>query len=509
MELPNAPSQIERIAMECCCNDFYYSRSTIAVDLRVGYIRVLKLMRRSIILTDWSAYVEYRTPSTSASDLVWELALLSLLYDTIFIQDEVLVLSETLASFFTPDLQVKNFEYQVEPLAELISIGALKILRFPTSAYPLLEQRENAGSAPIRTRSQYLKRYSTKNTERFAPSELQNSFHSYVDRLLSSHHGSHEEVEPDCDDYRMPFARKMREVLEDERYVPWIDSALGGISPSVREQLLLFVDDPERAKRAIYRAGVHRDRLLNRGPWITRSLLYRVAEAVFPSEQKQIRRLAESVFAADLCSRKLSAGRYSGALQELLVIPPDAEPHSIPSVPVVTVGPAIQQTIRLPELRSGFGQIIAEVRQSPAGMRLRESTSRAGTELDFRDQEDAWANVAEMLASRIDRGKQFRLKHLLFELRGKVGEALLAISLEEGVRDWLMNGATLESLASVGSKALAHGTLGLSLTAIFRLCGYHYRQQQLRERIQDAVGFRCGDIPFVGQRQTADKLNSA
>jgi hypothetical protein len=107
-------------------------------------------MKRSIVLTDWGRHNE---PTVESRDsFLYELILLSMLYDEVLIQDEVFVCSKKLARWFYAKDQFDLF-------TEVINACGVIILKRPVARYPS-ELQEQAQKHPITARVRHLQRYS-------------------------------------------------------------------------------------------------------------------------------------------------------------------------------------------------------------------------------------------------------------------------------------------------------------------------------------------------------------
>ncbi len=445
---------------------------------------------RSIILTDWSADVEYLAPGNDPHPVVWELMLHSMLRDEVLVQDEALVLSEKLANWFSTADGLRLLD-------ELFEMGSLVVLKFPLSGYPRRDLKDQAAAEPILARSKYLQQYSTKGGEQFRPTDAQVLFHHRLDSLLRTHRVSQRQVAEAKSTYYSAFANRLSEILLDPRYRPWITSCIGTMSDRTREVMAECIIEPERAKHRIRssKGRVLRGRFVDRGRHVTRSLLYRLADAEFPEDRAALRRLIQTAFAASLCHTEQAAGRYSAALRELLIIPQDAEAATAASVPVVRAGPVIRTTLHLPYPEPGFSTVIREIRETQPGKALRDVTSHAGAAFDFREQEHAWRAVAEELSQRLVRGKEVSIMHTLLETPRRFAEAGLAVGIVKGLHHLPVHDLSIH-LQELGLETIAHGGVGLILDVLLKLCRTHFENQEFRTHLERAVEFRCSDVPL-------------
>src|SRR3990172_615439 len=86
----------------------------------------------AVVLTDWGANVDLRGQNKDAVQdkdaVLYDLMLLSLLYDDVYNQDEVFALSDTLAKWFPSGSQC-------DLLRKLLEFGSVTVLTHPLSAY--------------------------------------------------------------------------------------------------------------------------------------------------------------------------------------------------------------------------------------------------------------------------------------------------------------------------------------------------------------------------------------
>ncbi|HEV3075441.1 MAG TPA: hypothetical protein VHB47_13560, partial [Thermoanaerobaculia bacterium] len=128
----------------------------------------------AVVLTDWGAKTEGLSASRDA--LLQELLLLSLVYDQLLIQDEVLALSTKLARWFTSG---KDFDL----LRRCLSIGSIVILTH--HAYGSDDLAELALRHPITARAKYIARRGTFEKHRRSNHLVAH----FIGRGLASYHG--------------------------------------------------------------------------------------------------------------------------------------------------------------------------------------------------------------------------------------------------------------------------------------------------------------------------------
>src|SRR5438094_259910 len=119
----------------------------------VGGANMNPSVPNSVILTDWSANPDL--PGQSKESVLYEMIFLSLLYDHIYVQDEVLALSDTIADWYS---SATEFDL----VRAMLENGWLTILKHPCVRYVDDDLRELAQTNPIKARAQDRQRNSTK-----------------------------------------------------------------------------------------------------------------------------------------------------------------------------------------------------------------------------------------------------------------------------------------------------------------------------------------------------------
>jgi hypothetical protein len=111
-------------------------------------------MCRSIVMVDWS--LENQPTERYRDEFLWRQMLLSLLYDEVLAQDETLVCSEKMATWFRDSEKFRLLE-------ELFDCGGITILKRPLGRYPSEQLKERASTAPIHARREHLQNFSVNN----------------------------------------------------------------------------------------------------------------------------------------------------------------------------------------------------------------------------------------------------------------------------------------------------------------------------------------------------------
>lgn len=350
---------------------------------------------RSVVLTDWAADVDHLRADRDA--IIYQLLILSLLYDEILIQDELLVLSDPLADWFGQREGIRIWE-------ELLDVGSIVILRHPTSAYPTDELRDYSQDHPIDARAKYIQQFGTKDDRRFKPSDVHQKFYSNIEWCLRQGIGGMREAGARRRiEIMSHFSATLRSVLSNPGFSPWLKSCF----PSLRHQDISrfcgYVTEPETLVKTLERKRLLRKVLRDKNgqPILNRSLAYQGA-SLFPSaKEAAFRQIVQSAFAVPFCWRENAVGRYGGILKA--VPPPMTQPTSRRRLhtPLVTVDAHVNVPIAMPRLEPGFSEAVAAIRETPAGKSLRDSVARLGQSATFEEQKLRWQAVAEELANRV------------------------------------------------------------------------------------------------------------
>lgn len=439
----------------------------------------------SVVLTDWAAFPD--TMGKSPEETLYQLLLLSLLYDEVLIQDEVFVLSDKLAQWFTQDTYS-------ELLAKCFDLGSIVILKHPLPAYPNDSLTQQALEAPIRARAEYVKHFGTRHEYRFRPTPRQSALYHAMDTCLARHPNAQRPVGSlQKFDIMATFASILREVLSSRDYYEWRHAAFRRITDGMAEDFVGFIQEPERVVQNCAAAGKAPNVLpdASGNPTFNRSLAYQAA-SLYPKPQAEaMQHLIQTAFAAPFAWREKAAGRYGGRLRELLWVPPGSLAEvdlAVSEKESVFVEACFDIPLHLPDLNSNFVDAIAGVRDSKAGKRLRVTIRQLGEDLDFSDQIEAWHAVADELASAIVRPKRINIRTAAI----KIGTEMVIGSVADG----LVKATTGQqaTLPGVVATAFLSGTVGVVFDHGLEILRNDLHRQRIRRHIERAVGFRCSRI---------------
>jgi hypothetical protein len=369
--------------------------------------------KRSIVMVDWAR--DNEPTARSRNQFLWDLMLLSLLYDDILVQDEIILCSNKLPAWFpdTPSFLL---------LEEIIDIGPLKILKRPQHRYPKRLQ-ELASNRPISARREHLAKHSVNNDGKpIAFTAAQHAFHNRVEAFLKNRPSAHRfagSSAPAGHDIMRHFGKLLRDVLTNTKYDDWRRDQFPTITPRVADKFADLISDPKHAidhlrgtpdgARYTPRPGTH---VLNT------AIAVQLART-FPTAANHLQDLIETVFARPFCEEEDADGRYGTKLRDLPLLAPT---HLNPPEVVYRVD-TITSALHLPRPGRGVARVIATVREMESGKRLRKAMRRLHKDTDFRYAITAWGDVADDIARTLTAGNRrpFRLQHVLFS----VAESLL------------------------------------------------------------------------------------
>ena len=192
--------------------------------------------------------------------------------------------------------------------------------------------------------------------------------------------------------------------------------------------------------------------------------------------------LLQTVFAKVFTEREMATGRYSSALRECLH-PGARLEGEIPEDADLSFDTSVEVPVRLPQVRPGFARVLADVRQSVPGKRLR---ALVAARAPFEKQQQAWQGVAEELAVRLPVFKPAVIRTLKVSSRRMARG--LAIGLAADVA--LTRGSGIPLIAGRFAAAL-------SLDVFTMYWRAHAKRQTLRKQLERALHFNIRTGTFV------------
>lgn len=440
----------------------------------------------SIVLTDWAADVDHLRADRHG--VIYQLLLLSLLYDQVLLQDELLVLSNALAEWFGQRDGQRIWN-------EVLDVGSLVILRHPISEYPTKDLKEYAQEHPLHARAKYIEEFGAKDDQHFQPAPIQKAFYSSIEMSLARDTRASREVGALRKMEIMPrFATTLDSVLRHPN-VPWFKATFPALSPNDVAQFHKYVGNPSLLVKELARKGATFNVVPDpKGqPTFNRALAYQAAGLFSATKEAAFRRLIQSAFALPFCWREDAVGRYGGILN---AVPPRmirATGRRRRDSGSVTVEAHVNIPLPMPKLEPGFAKAIGRVRESSAGRHLRETVARLGRSLSFEQQKACWAAVAEELATSIAAPFHFGVSLDSIGCRLVEG-ALIGAVVHQALESQANQHEFL--ISPVGLLAgEAHAACGIVFDAIRDLWKVEMARADLRTRLEGSVEFRCIWIP--------------
>ena len=424
-------------------------------------------------MTDWA--MSTGKIAKDFKTFIYELVLLSLIYDEILIQDEVFALNRRFPKWIKTNEDFRLLQECFEP-------GCIRVLTHPRMAFPKQELKELSEYNPIQARAKYISEYGTMSDKPFKPTKAQKIFYNKIDYLLSSLKNSHRPVgKKKRTDFRSLFPKILQKALVCEYYRKWRERAFSGIKQNMADDFICYIEEPERALEKLppdKRQSIPGENIF------TRSLGFRLANLYKPRMRNAMQRLIQTVFAAPFCENEDASGRYDNALKEFVLAPEEIDDTDFDENKyVVSVQAHIEVQISLPPLNFDLSKIISQIRNTTAGQKLREAMKDSGP-YSFELQKQAWKEVADELASRINKPKKVNIKVAAIQIARKT----VVGSVAAGLYDYFTTGLDLpESLAS----AFMYHSIGLASRHIWSLVQHDLQRQKLRPLIEKSVQIRC------------------
>ncbi len=438
----------------------------------------------SVLMTDWA--VDGKSIG-NLDAVIYELMLLSLLYDSVLIQDEIFALSPKFANMFSS-------KENIDILKKLLDIGAITVLTHPLQVYPTDELKELATAAPIFARAKYTQQYSTRADKLFKPSNKQITLYHEIDACLSRNPGTQRPVGSLMQfDIMKAFGFLLKDTLSSKHYKKWIGSAFGGITNEMADDFINFIEDTEKLSSQLTRnnKGIRLVPGPDGKPVFNRSLGY-LATTLYPHRQaKAMQSLIQTTFAAPFCWRENASGRFSKFLRELLWMPEDIINDGYDQLgegSIVSVEAHTDIEILLPEMNTDFVDHIQAIRDSLPGKKLRMVVRHMEQDISFNRQVESWYEVADLLASLITTGKPVTIREYLLG----VGNGLVCGAVAHGLLTQVRS--TKIDMAGNLLEGLLSGGLGILSGSLYRIFRDNRKNQKLRKKIENAVEFRCS--PF-------------
>lgn len=456
----------------------------------------------SVVLTDWAAVDVGGSIGKDFQTALYELLVLSLLYDKILIQDEVFALSLKLLD---KDWLGAKTSPNLELFKKVLGLGSITILTHPTDLYPTDSLKDRAIDSPIMARARYIQEFSTKAEKPFKPTVEQIAFYHEMDGFLVQNRNILRPVgvlRPDID-IMGTFSWMLKNVLSSNRHAKWRNSTFHGLTNRMADDFVAFIEKPEQAIAQIHQHEGTNPKLVRQEgkPVFNRSLGYQLTNLYSDPEQQAMQRLIQTTFAAAFTRREEAAGRYSNWLRELLWEPSSSYPETLktgrPEVSI-TVKELVDTAIKLPDFTSNFVDAIADIRGGPVGQRLRKVVRNSSQEVNLQDQVEAWQAVTDKILTNVKGTKSFNIRtaqliienmatNSVEEVIGCVVKPVLDHSFSPTVRG-----------EDIAISALV-GMFGPLCQHVYKILCHNLNNNKMRKKIENAVEFRCSwlDMPPV------------
>lgn len=446
-------------------------------------------MSRSIVMVDWSRRNE---PTTQTRDeFLWHQTLLSLLYDEVFAQDEILVCSQRMARWFGDEESFRLLE-------ELVECGGLSVLKRPWERYPK-ELQEQALKQPIAARKVHLERFSVNNDGaplQFNLEQLQ--FHKKLEGLLASRDHAHRfagSKKKQGKDLMQQFASLLAKVLTERKYKRWLRLRFKNITPEIADDFVQYIRDPDSAIDRLKAQMPDRPPKFtpqSGAPVFSTALAVQVAAIYGEREAKELQDLIETVFARPFCEEEDAEGRYGSLLRELPFLLKDEGRENAGPVDAVKVIEAVKIPVGLPSPGPNFANIIGKLRQLDSMKQLRKAMNQLGRDTKFANATDAWNAVAADLAGLVSKNnlKEINMWVVLVEAGkaafcGAMADFLIRPPSDVHDLAFRLPERLGKALFEVG------GGLGIKLGQV------DLERQRLTELLEQAVEFSCVPHPTI------------
>jgi len=449
-------------------------------------------MSRSIVMVDWSGRNE---PTAGGRDqFLWHQMLLSLLYDGVFVQDQIPIVSKKFAQWFGGN-DFTLFE-------ELVACGGLGFIKRPIARYPL-QLRDLADRQPIVARREHLAQFGSnvsgtplKFTERHL------DLHNRLEVLLRStsvrqrYAGELNVLGKDLMD---EFIALLEHVLTGSEYRNWLASHHCTISQGIANSFMAHVHDPEKAIDKIVRhgrTGSPRFTPPSVGGRFNTSIAVQLA-ATYDEAAADLQAVVESVFAQRFCEDEGAQGRYGKSLRSIPLR--ERKPYYDSDIYVVDVQ-YIEMNLPAPE--HGFGDVINEVRSRRSCANLRNAMDALGSEPTFTSATRAWREVADDIAS-LTKLKQRRQFHLMARILSVAQSSAYGVAADLLLRPVHL----LPQVLDPTKAALLGGVFELGADLCNELGGAIRRDiksHSLADKLEAAIDFSCVKHKTVKDREHSD-----
>lgn len=426
-----------------------------------------------LLLSDWGAYGDVYS---SAEEFISEVIILSLMYDEILIQDEIFTLNSSMPNWFSG-------KYGHNLLSKFMNLESIVFLGW--NSFP-----ENIdidpSISPFRARAQFLQDYSTNGDSIFVPNNTQKKFYQDIDSLYTQHpnrlrpRSTLKEVDP-----YVLFKKIFCEILLNGSYNEWLKNTHPFITDNIKEDLLNFALNPEKGLALLKDMKFTVKNVEKNGAVIfNRSLGFQLSKLYKQEAKSDIQELIQSCFAIPLCHSENAVGKFSKRLREIpLSIKDERIITNIMDKPVLEFDS--ETVFNIPNLVDDFPTIINKVRNSTAGIELREVLREQTNVIPHWLLQDKWKAVANELAYECHIGTPINFLTRALSVGGSVVTSTAVSQLTSSASN--LHDNLLISSLSTG--------LGIISEEIVRLVYQRLKTHKTRKEIESLTNFRCSWMP--------------
>lgn len=454
----------------------------------------------SLAVVDWAA-----TPDrlrTDRNGFVQQMLVLSLLYEEILMPDELLVLSDPISNWFSD----KEGRAIWDALAE---VRSMTVLTHPLKAYVDESHRELADRYPMDARAAHISTYGTKENKKWFAADVHRAFYSHVQAgilrndLRTRAVGVRKELEI------MPrFVKLLTKILTKQQYQPWLENTFPSLDPADCARFARYVVEPDRLMRDLRESGMAPHSIQQGASALfNRSLAFQAADLFREADRSALHQIIQSAMYAPFCAREDAIGRFGGLVRALPGPRPKRE-QDIENSDLVHVTAHVNMPLYLPDVKSAqdlvrFANVVADVRMTPAGQRLRRSIGHLGDSMSFDQQKECWSAVASELAMRVANPGSHSIS--IYKILGEAAAA--GVLLHSANEAFAEKPDFLHALLDGSKGGLEHGAAGLAIAAfhkLWSLTSAHSKLQKSYLAFENAVDFRCTSATDMDEDEDND-----
>lgn len=375
------------------------------------------MRKRRLILTNVNRSVfKPRFCQTFLSELVVN----CLLHEEVLIREGDLIGNRRLTAYLSDESALQIF-------SELLSVGAVRILRLGSKSYPSNVTR-NPRSFPISARAEDQQLNRSDAGKPWKVTDWEWRLFSRMDDVLTKSSESYKWQHSFPKENR--FAAEFSELLT-HRGEFRLNERIGfkDISPEMADMFIEFCHKPEVWIRFLEDNGIKAIEARQDGFYRTQA--YQCSFLFEPRARRAMQRLIESTYAACECDRESADGCYGrSGLAELPArcVDYDGAYDEVSRFEVIPVVPK-KSGLRL-AIGPGIGDVVAEVRSGIAFNRFQEYLANAGSIRSVNgDYRDPYRTFADMWTAVCSDYEEAWARHMIHQgsFDGALGSLFLAI----------------------------------------------------------------------------------